>query len=98
MTITNIQGYQFEQGYTVATKFNNVAAVYVIYTNQIWLDVGETDELGTRMAGHERKPDWIRNAGLLPIYVAVYREDNYQTRLTIESDLRSKLGPRCGDR
>lgn len=98
MTLTNINGYQFEQGYPLVTAFNEVAAVYVIYTTQLWLDVGETDQLGTRIAGHERKPCWLKNAGVLPVYVAVHQEANQQTRQSIESYLRSKLNPTCGDR
>jgi hypothetical protein len=99
MTISNIEGYQFEQGYSLTTtKFNNVPAVYVIYTSQLWLDVGETDQLGTRMASHERKPDWISSTGLFPIFVAVHREGSMDTRLAIESDLRKRLCPTCGDR
>ena len=99
MTLTNISGYQFEQGYPLATTtFKNVAAVYIIYTNQLWLDVGETDQLGTRISEHERRACWQRNAGSVPIYVAVHQESNQQTRLAIESDLRSQLNPTCGNR
>lgn len=98
MTLTNINGYQFEQGYPLATTFNNVAAVYIIYTSQSWLDVGETDQLETRISEHERRPCWQRNAGNVPIYVAVHQESNQQARLAIESALRSQLNPTCGDR
>lgn len=99
MTLTNIGGYQFEQGYPlITTTFNDIAAVYVIYTNQLWLDIGETDQLETRISEHERRPCWQRNAGTLPVYVAVHPEANQQTRLLVESYLRSQLKPTCGDK
>lgn len=99
MTITNIEGYQFKSGYPLnTTSFNNVACIYVIYTNQQWLDVGETDQLGTRLSGHKRRSCWQNNASNLPIYVAVRQEGNQQTRSSVEFFLRSRLNPICGDR
>jgi len=53
MQIINIEGYQFESDYPLnSTRFNEVACVYVISTGQRWLDVGETDRLGTRLSSH----------------------------------------------
>lgn len=99
MTLTNIVGYQFESGYPLfSTSFNNVACVYVIYTSQQWLDVGETDRLGTRLSGHDRKSCWQNHANNLPIYVAVCQEENQQTRLSVEAFLRLQLNPTCGDK
>lgn len=99
MKLINIEGYEFESDYPLSlTKFNEVPAVYVISTSQNWLDVGETDQLGTRLSNHERKPSWIRCANGLPIYVSVHQEPNLQTRLSIESFLRTRLNPMCGDR
>ncbi|GEM_PF-894516 len=98
-TIKNIQGYSFEMDYPLnTTTFNNVGAVYVIYINGKWLDVGETSELGNRIANHDRKSDWQQNAGILPIHVGVHQEGNEATRLAIESTLRNSLNPVCGDR
>ncbi|TSC87298.1 MAG: hypothetical protein G01um101416_512 [Microgenomates group bacterium Gr01-1014_16] len=95
---TNIAGYQLETGYPLSTAFNDVAGVYAIYTNERWLDVGETDQLGTRISGHERRSCWQRNANSQTIYVAIYREANQQIRLHIESYLRLQLNPMCGDK
>lgn len=97
--MVTISGYQFEGGFPLeTTKFSEVACVYAIYTNDTWLEVGETDQLGTRISGHERKACWQKNAGSVPIYVAVHQESNQQTRLAIESYLRSQLNPMCGDK
>lgn len=95
--MVEIKGYQFETGYTPETNFNNVAAVYVVYTNDVWLDVGETDELGSRIQSHERKGCWERNAGGKKIWIAVRQEGNKQGRLALEAYLRRELRPKCGE-
>jgi len=98
-----IQGYDFEQPYPLSrTSFNNVAALYVIYTvlngRTIWLDVGETDELGNRLSGHERKDCWTENAQGGELYIGVRQESSEFHRRNVESDLRNKLLPLCGER
>lgn len=65
--MVKIQNYNFDGPYSIDASFNEVAGVYVIYTNQNWLDVGETDSLKTRISTHERKPEWVRNANRNPI-------------------------------
>lgn len=93
----SILGYQLEGGFPIeTTKFNDVACVYTIYTNDVWLDVGETDKLGLRLAGHERKASWKRNANGKSIYVAVFMEGDQQKRLIIEAYFRNTLRPVCG--
>lgn len=95
----NILNYSFEGWYPlVGTLFNEVSGVYVIAAGNVWLDVGETATLATRLGSHERKPDWQRNANGNAIHVAFLGESNQQTRLSIESYLRSSLNPLCGDR
>lgn len=98
-----IVGYNFEQPYVLrTTTFNDVAAVYVIYTvsngQTRWLDVGEASGLGERISGHDRKDCWLRNAQGNEIYVGVSQQQDEYTRKQIESDLRNKLRPLCGDR
>ena len=93
-----IEGYQFEGGQPLeTTRFNEVPAVYVIYTSDSWLDVGETDKLAARLQNHERKECWKRNAGGKSIYVAVLQESSSQKRSAIEAYLREKLNPKCGE-
>lgn len=95
-----IDGYDFEGPWELGQTFNNVPGVYVIYTNQVWLDVGETDKLGDRINGdnHKRKPEWLKQSGGYQIYIAFLRVENYQSRLAIESKLRLALQPVCGGR
>jgi len=96
--MVNISGYNFEGPYSLGTNFSNVPGVYVVYTSQTWLDVGETDGLGDRISNHERKPDWVRNAGNFPIGIAFLNVANSDERLRIESALRLFLNPTCGER
>lgn len=96
----DIVGYNFEGPWILGTSFNNVPGVYVVFTSQNWLDVGETDDAGQRLNGenHERKPQWISNCNRLPISIAFLRVQELQTRLTIESQVRNLLKPICGER
>lgn len=80
------------------TSFNNVPGVYVIYTSQKYLDVGETNELGRRILSHERRACWEQNASGKTIYLSFLRESNSLRRLNIEADLRERLNPSCGSR
>lgn len=96
----NISGLNFQGPWPLTTGFSDVPGVYVIYTSQKWLDVGETDGLGTRVNGdnHERKQCWLNNAGGLQIDLAFLSESNQQRRLDIESNLRRALNLSCGER
>ena|SRR3990167_7071935 len=98
--MVNIQGHNFEGPYQLGTRFDNVPGVYAVYTSQVWLDIGETESLGDRINddNHERKPDWIRNSNNLPVFIAFLAVADSQTRLNIESLLRSVLNPVCGER
>jgi len=93
-----IQGINFESHPLATTAFNDVPGVYVITTSQKWVDVGQTDKLGQRLASHERKTDWLREAGNLPIWVNFLRVDGEQKRLDLETNLRANLRPVCGER
>lgn len=95
MQTANINGYTFET-YSLNIGFNDVPGVYVIYTSQKWLDVGETDKLGQRIPSHERRNCWINNAGSLPISLAFLYVESQNQRLNIEASLRNSLNPTCG--
>ena len=98
MQTSMILGVQFECYPLETTKFNEVAGVYVISTSQRWIDVGETDRLGSRLASHERKPCWNRNSNNQTLWVNFKQINNQQERLNFEYKLRQNLNPTCGDR
>lgn len=97
MQTVNINGYTFE-AYSLNSGFNNVPGVYIIYTSQKWLDVGETDELGKRIPSHERRNCWVNNAGGLPINLAFLYVEPQNQRFNIEASLRNSLNPTCGEK
>ncbi|KPJ55673.1 hypothetical protein AMJ49_06620 [Parcubacteria bacterium DG_74_2] len=93
-----IDGYQFEGPYRESsTNFNEVAAIYVILDiNSNKIDVGETEQLKSRLDNHERRNCWERNSGG-DIYIAVYRESSEKERLRIEKEIRSFYNFPCGE-
>ncbi len=96
--MVKIQNYDFQGPFSLNTSLNDVAGVYVVYTSQNWLDVGETDKLGTRISNHERRPEWLRNASGQPIWLAFLGVGETRLRLAIESQLRLLLAPVCGEK
>lgn len=97
--MVTLYGYNFNGPYDISSGFKELPGVYVIYTTVAhFLDVGSADALGTRISNHERKSCWIRNANRDPIYLAFLRVDDKQKRLAIETYLREKLNPICGER
>ena len=96
----DILGYNFEGPWTMGQTFNDVPGIYVIFSGQTWLDVGETDKLGQRINddNHERKPQWVRQSSGGLIQIAFLSVSGQQERLNIELRLRSALNPCCGDR
>lgn len=96
--MVKIQNYDFQGPFSLNTSLNEVSGVYIVYTSQNWLDVGETDKLGTRIGSHERKPEWFRYANGQPIWLAFLGISNSVQRLRIESELRNSLSPLCGEK
>lgn len=95
-----IVGYEFEEPLVLqTTNFNNIPAVYVIYTivdgKTVWLDVGEAGDLGIEIPGHQRKSCWEENAQGGELYIGVKRIEDEFLRINIESSLRDLLIPAC---
>lgn len=95
------RAYQFEI-YPANTVFNNVSAVYIFCIKYITglqfkfspLYIGETGELKTRIANHEK---WtcVNNYGCTHICVmSILGED---ARLAVEKDLRHNYFTPCND-
>jgi hypothetical protein len=92
-----IAGYNFEGPYSLdRIDFNDVAAVYLIVDDLGKnLDVGETDTLKTRIAKHERRDCWLRNAHR-KIFVYALLEVDQEKRRIIEKSIRSSFSFPCG--
>ena len=93
----SIEGYSFQGPFLESiTNFEDIPAVYVILDlNQKKIDVGETDELKTRLIGHKRRNCWKRNCGE-KIFVAFLAVGNEESRRTIEGKIRNSCAMLCG--
>ncbi len=92
----NIKGYEFEGPFIPTTDFNSVGAVYVITdSNNSPIDVGQTNDLKSRIPSHERQDCWGRSAqGTVSVYARI--EPSEQTRLQIENLIRKSFKFTCG--
>lgn len=102
-----IGGYPFVCVRLSEADSSDVAAVYVILcvaATGSWtvLDLGQTGRLGSRIDEHEREECWHRNCPSGNIWVCVYRmpSDRYSEadRVRVETELREKYNPPCGER
>lgn len=80
--------YRFEV-YPHNTTFNDIGAVYIFAkkngSQYEPLYIGESGELGKRIANHEKMPRALAHGCNC---ICVHQEPNYQTRLDKETDLR----------
>jgi|AntRauTorcE11897_2_1112592.scaffolds.fasta_scaffold02318_6 predicted GIY-YIG superfamily endonuclease len=92
----NIKGYEFKGPFNPATNFKNIGAVYVVTdVNNSPVDVGQTNDLKSRIPSHERQECWKRNAqGGISIYARV--DTSEQNRLQIENIIRNSFKFTCG--
>lgn len=98
----------FEGPYSIDTTeiSANKAAVYVIICKVSEKyhvkDVGESGEVGVRIADHERRPCWESNCtGNLWVYLRYMPSDDGYTsadRRKLEKKIRDKYSPPCGER
>jgi len=102
-----IGGYQFACYPLSQARFVHGAAVYVVLCvgeGGTWrvLDAGESGATGKRMDSHERKPDWEKHCLNKNIWVCIYPMPSNrftpQDRRNLESSLRQRYRPPCGQR
>lgn len=102
-----ISGYEFEGPYSIDTTVipADRAAVYVIICTSsdgkhYVKDVGESGEIGVRIANHDRRPCWERNCdGSLYVYLHYVPSSEGYTpadRRKLESEIRNEHNPPCG--
>ena len=94
--------YEFE-AYTLDTTFNAVGAVYIFTKRTVdpsgrgthaFLYIGQADSLADRIPNHEKWPCLKRNDANC---ICVHRDDNKQSRLNKETDLRAAHSTPCND-
>ena len=95
----NMSGYQFSGPFDPNRGFTKVVpAVYVIVdsTSRV-LEVGQTGDLNNRFPNHPRENSWKNKAqGQFTMYV--YQDGNENSRLLLESFIRTQYNPPCGKR
>lgn len=98
MTIT-IGNYTFDGTYPSPAYLKDRSGVYAVLGTTAnglkVLDIGESGWVSTRVQGHDRAPAWAQH-GLSLSYAALYCDE--ASRMRIESELRVKYNPPCGDR
>ncbi len=97
-----IDGYNFEGPYSTTASIRDSAGVYVILDYRSdgkshLLDVGESARMKTRLDNHERRPCWQRNSQGVINYAVRYIQAQSE-RLRLESAIRKRYEPPCGER
>lgn len=106
-TNVTIGGLPFTCVPLAQADFADVAAIYVTLCvakdgSSTVLDVGQSGELGSRIASHDRRACWERNCPNQNIWVCAYsmptQHYSKQQRADLESTLRARFQPPCGNR
>lgn len=101
MTI-KIGNYNFEGPFTDTASLKNQSGVYAVLCNsgqggnQSVVDIGESGEVRDRVENHDREDCWRRNCSGTLAFAAYYCDAG--SRVRIESELRKRYNPPCGDR
>jgi hypothetical protein len=98
---TTIGDYQFNGPHTDINNIRRSSGVYAISThigqnNHRIIDVGESEDVQTRLANHDRKASW-QNHIVDGLFCSAFYCDE-PTRMNIETRLRLELSPPCGIR
>ena len=94
----DISWYEFEGPYEYTEDLNDESGVYVVLdiTDYNVIDVGQSDEVESRVEYHDRKDCWSRNSSKGVVYAVLYCDDPDKTE--IEETIRDLYNPPCGDR
>ena len=99
-----IGGYDFEGPFTDTSKLRYEQGVYSILDQRAdgkyyVVDVGESEDVRTRIENHDRSDCWKRNQrGTLTVAVLYTPGMSGDRRRAIESALREQYSPACGVR
>jgi hypothetical protein len=96
-----IGNYNFEGPYSNEWQLKDQSGVYAILGgngSESWkvVDIGESEQLRTRVAGHDRSDSWKRQRHATLACAALYC--SAQDRMRVEKELRGQFNPPCGDR
>lgn len=91
----------FEGPFTNVYSLRNESGVYVILgrkdTNNLnIIDVGESENVYSRVANHERQSCWEEQKQILLLFAAYYT--NKKERIKLEEKIRKLYNPPCGEK
>lgn len=99
-----IYGYEFQGPYRDLAGLEHAQGIYCILDHRsdgkyYFIDVGESEDVLTRVENHDRSVCWERNRqGSLTVAVLYTRSMNIERRRAIESAVRDQYKPVCGVR
>jgi len=92
--------YPFDGPHTSTSALQQQSGVYVISTkvgdNHKVIDVGESNDVKTRVSSHDRSPSWQQHIADT-LYASVYYCDE-ASRMALEGIVREFHNPPCGIR
>lgn len=92
--IADFHGLTFETDYLLfIDEFEEVPAVYVIYTPKVCLEIGETDNLKEAIETHINTKKWVELSAGQDIYVAIHFEEEPASRVEKQKFLQGKMKP-----
>ena len=93
--------HEFEGAHNDPNLLRPEAGVYVIWcqNGDHWtiLDVGESEDVVSRINSHDRRDCWFQNCRGIVRYSATYISSQ-QERLDLENKIRSQERVACGER
>ena len=98
-----IGNYSFEGYYSSPTYLEEKPGVYAIfcrnYEKDVLIDVGESENVKSRVEDNERSNCWRRNCPSALGYAVLYTPKlNEKKRMKIEDEIRDQYNPVCGRR
>lgn len=92
-----VAGVPFDGPFTNTGSISPGPGIYLIMFRNLVLDVGESSDLPTRLANHDREKCWIEKGGAdYSIFVHCTPGGTENERRQIEEMLRYFLDPVCG--
>ena len=86
---TNIYSLKSESGVYVILGRKNINSLHII-------DVGESENIYSRVINHERQSCWQEQRQSLLLFAVCYINEN--ERITLERKIRKQYDPPCGEK
>ncbi len=96
-----IGNYSFEGYYSSPTYLEDEPGLYAvfcrIYEKDVLIDVGESENVKSRVQNNERSNCWTRNCPSALGYAVLYTPDlDEKGRMQTEEEIRDQYNPVCG--